>query len=141
MARSRSLQFSTELFDYGNDLPPESNAGNRFYGRDVAEFVATGLTLIGWPSTSFDEDWGWLVTSTDRSGHPFEVAVNNINDHGVGGRPGANRWGLWLRAYEFKRALGLVRHRSEIDVPTGLETALRAVFSVEGITLEEWDDA
>lgn len=39
MSLARTLQFSTERFDYRSSLPQEANAGNRFYGRDVSEFL------------------------------------------------------------------------------------------------------
>ena len=34
--------FTSDRFDHSSDLPPEANAGNRFYGRDVASFIAAG---------------------------------------------------------------------------------------------------
>jgi hypothetical protein len=35
--------FTSARFDHTGELPPEANAGNRFYGRDVAGFIRDGL--------------------------------------------------------------------------------------------------
>jgi hypothetical protein len=51
--------FTSDRFDHSSELPPEANAGNRFYGRDVASFVTAGLTERGLDASFFDEDWGW----------------------------------------------------------------------------------
>ncbi len=51
--------FTSDRFDHSSDLPPEANAGNRFYGRDVASFITAGLSERGLDASFFDEDWGW----------------------------------------------------------------------------------
>lgn len=40
------------------------------------------------------------------SEHNFEVAIYNLAEHGEGGRPGTNEWGLWIRAYGRGKMLG-----------------------------------
>lgn len=135
-----SLRFTTDRFDYQSDLPPESNAGNRFYGGDVAAFLVDGLAPRRWSGSFIDEDWGWLVTASDETGRFFDVAIYNLNDHGEGGRPGAAAWGLWLHAYEVRRTLG-IRRRAGTSIPIDVEETLRAIFVVAGITLTQWDDA
>lgn len=47
MSLSTSLSFKTERFDYKSELPENINAGNRFYGKDVAEFIVQQLWLSG----------------------------------------------------------------------------------------------
>ena len=54
-----SLELTSDRFDRSSELPPEANAGNRFYGRDVAEFVSEGLAGRGFETSFIDEDWGW----------------------------------------------------------------------------------
>jgi hypothetical protein len=51
--------FTSDRFDHTSELPPDASAGNRFYGRDVAEFIAAGLGERGLDSSFIDEDWGW----------------------------------------------------------------------------------
>ena len=36
--------FTSDRFDRSSELPDDVNAGNRFYGRDVAEYITAGLT-------------------------------------------------------------------------------------------------
>jgi hypothetical protein len=139
-ARSRSLKFNSDKFDFDSKLPREYNAGNCFYGRDVAEFIAKGLTDLGWPSTFFDEDWGWLVTSRNGAELPIEIAVYELSDRGENPRSGQTAWGLWLRAYGVKRPFASLRPRVEVDVPPALEAVIRELFATEAITLEDWDD-
>ena len=137
---SRCLRFRTDRFDYSSDLPSDYNAGNRFYGRDVAEFLSEGLVMLGIGADYLDEDWGWLILSTDATAPPFEVAIYNLSEHSEGGRPGANEWGLWIRAYETKKILGLIPKKVETEVPQELEAGIRAVLAKEGIDLEPWLD-
>ena len=67
--------FTSNRFDHRSELPPEYNAGNRFYGRDVAEFVSAGLRARGLDSSFFDEDWGWMVHAGMPDDGVLEVAV------------------------------------------------------------------
>ena len=39
---ARSFSFTSDRFDHSSELLGEYNAGNRFYGRDVAELVSAG---------------------------------------------------------------------------------------------------
>ena len=137
---SRCLQFRTAKFDYNSELPAEYNAGNRFYGRDVAEFVSEGLSAAGMNADFLDEDWGWLVQGTDIAARPFEVAIYNLSEHGEGARPGVDTWGLWVRAYESKKVLRLFSKRREVTVPHQFITAIEGLFTAEGIRLQAWSD-
>lgn len=138
MPPSLSLRFATERFDYRSELPETFNAGNRFYGRDVAEFLAQGLTAAGVAATFFDEDWGWLVTAASGSEASFEIAIYNLADHGEGGRPGVGEWGLWVKAYERRKWLGILAKNVEVAVPEALATAVRGVFAEAGIAVAPW---
>ena len=117
MDTSRALSFESERFDYTSDLPAEYNAGSRFYGKDVAEFIADGLSARGFSADYLDEDWGWLVFATRDAAADFEVAVYNLSDHREGGRPGAHRWGLWIRQHERKKVLGAFSPRRPPKLP------------------------
>jgi hypothetical protein len=98
-AWGRVISFKTEQFEFKSNLPDEYNAGNRFYGRDAAEYFAEKLSAGGFAAECLDEDWGWLILGQAAPATHFEIAVYNINEHGEGGRPGAPEWGLWLRAF------------------------------------------
>lgn len=103
-----TLRFQSNRFDFTSELPADCNAGNRFYGGDVAEFLAKELTARGFRADFLDEDWGWFVFHARGSGHDFEIAIYNLAEHGEGGRPDVNEWGLWIRAYERGKTLGLI---------------------------------
>lgn len=138
MPHSLSLRFTTERFDYRGELPETFNAGNRFYGRDVAEWLAGGLSGAGFPAIFLDEDWGWLVTAAAGAEAPFEIAVYNLAEHGEGGRPGIGEWGLVVRAYERRKWLGFLAKNVEVTMPGALGGAVRSVFAAAGIALEPW---
>ena len=69
------LSFNSDRFDSTSDLPPEANAGNRFYGRDVAEFIADGLRSRCYRSDFLDEDWGWLVRARTPSRTKLMISI------------------------------------------------------------------
>ncbi|HEX5633946.1 MAG TPA: hypothetical protein VFX50_11995 [Gemmatimonadales bacterium] len=139
MSRSLSLRFASDRFDRDSELPTHYNAGNRFYGRDLAEYLAGALSARGLPAEMLDEDWGWLVFATRESGEDFEVAVYLLSDEDDPAPPGAD-WGLWVRAHERRRLLGLVPRRVEIPVPPHVEAAVRDAVHALGATPRPWDD-
>ena len=134
------LRFSTDRFDFSSTLPEAYNAGNRFYGKDVAEFLATSLQPMGWATRAYDEDWGWAVSGGRDEALPVEIGVYNLADHGEGGRPGTDEWGLWIRAYERSRRLGLLPRRVEVTAPPDLIEAVTAVLAREDIAVHSWAD-
>lgn len=55
------IKFRSEAFDYRGVVPEDSNAGNRFYGADLAAYLADAMQAAGHRAVVIDEDWGWLV--------------------------------------------------------------------------------
>jgi hypothetical protein len=136
-----SIAFSSERFDYRSELPEEHNAGNRFYGKDVAAYLSEHLSSRGFQSDYLDEDWGWLVFSARGSPPPdFEIAVYNISENDGGGAPGANRWGLWVRQYQHRKIMGFIPKRSQVAVSEQLGAAIRASVEAAGSNAENWED-
>ena len=138
---SLSLAFTSERFDYRSELPPDANAGNRFYGKDLAAWLAAQLTAAGFPAACADEDWGWLVFARRDSGQDFEIAVYTLSEHREGGRPGANRWGLWVRQHAATKVMGLFNKRTPVAVSAPLEAAVRQAIVAAGAVPEPWDEA
>ena len=136
----KSLAFKTEQFDYRSDLPEEYNAGNRFYGRDVADFLTQQLAASGVKAGYLDEDWGWLVEAATPSGVDVEIAIYNINDHGNGGQPGEPEWGLWLRAFVRSKSFGIFTKRTAVAVPAEVEQTISNAIRSAGGTPVEWVD-
>ena len=140
MLQSASIRFKTERFDYQSQLPEDHNAGNRFYGKDVAAFLADSLTKQGLRSNYLDEDWGWLVYSEKYGLPEFEVAIYNLAEHGEGNRPGVPEWGLWIRAYERKKLLGVLPKRALVAVPPLVQLAIQTAVRAAGSEPTPWED-
>ncbi len=132
--------FKSERFDYTSDLPEEYNAGNRFYGRDLAEHLVAQLNEQRLASDYLDEDWGWLVFSQRGSSPEFEIAIYNLAEHGEGSRPGVGEWGLWIRSYERRKLFGLLPKRTAITVPSVLLSAVEAAIRAVGAEPAPWRD-
>ena len=140
MPPSVALTFTSERFDYQSDLPEDYNAGNRFYGKDVAEYLAERLSEGGLQADYMDEDWGWLVFSARDTTPEFEVAVYNLTESEEIVRPGTNVWGLWIREYEHRKLFGLLPKRVEVPVTGAVRAAITQAFAVAGASLAPWDD-
>ena len=138
MAGSRPFEhaawfaFTSDRFDHTSELPPEANAGNRFYGRDVAEFIGTGLGKRGLDASFFDEDWGWQVHAGRADGSVLEVSIYHNPDE----EPEAqDDWRLMVRALRPGKMLGIVPRFRETDVDRDAVSALEDVFGAAGIEL------
>ena len=93
--------------------PPEANAGNRFYGRDVASFITDGLAKRGFDASFFDEDWGWQAQREASDGSILEISVYHNPDEDPAAE---SAWVLMLRLLHKERKLGIARFReTEID--------------------------
>jgi hypothetical protein len=123
--------FTSDRFDHSSDVPPEANAGNRFYGRDVASFITAGLTERGLDASFFDEDWGWQAHAKRLDGSILEISIYHNPDEDSAAE---DAWALMLRSLHKERKLGIPRLReTEID-PDAVAT-LEDVFLQAGIAL------
>lgn len=140
MSDAYTVRFDSERFDYASELPESFNAGNRFYGRDVAEFLCGELVSRGFEASFLDEDWGWLVCGRGPQALVFETAVYNLADHGEGGRPGVGSWGLRSRAWRRTKVLGFLPRNAPVPVPNELAAAIRAAVQAAGAEPVPWAD-
>jgi hypothetical protein len=126
------LEFDSATFDHVSELPAEFNAGNRFYGRDVAEFVSTGLAANGFDTTFFDEDWGWQAHARRPDGAVLEISIyhNPEDDPRT-----EDRWALMVRLLRKERRLGILTRFAEVEIDPQTLTALEEVFRRRGISL------
>lgn len=118
------FELESDRFDHTSELPPDANAGNRFYGRDVAAFIADGLAARGYTSDFLDEDWGWFVRARSGSGTKLEICIY----HNIDEDPAATD--SWTLNVEERARL---RRRREPGEPS--RHALEAVFRDEGIEI------
>ena len=124
--------FTSARFDHSSELPPEANAGNRFYGRDVASFISAALTERGLDSSFFDEDWGWQAHGRRPDGSVLEVSVY----HNPEEDPAAeDDWALMVRLLRKERFLGVLSHFGEVEVDPEAIAALEDVFRSAGVEL------
>jgi hypothetical protein len=119
------VEFTSGRFDHSSELPADANAGNRFYGRDVAEFIAAGLGERGFDTSFIDEDWGWQVHAARPDGSVFEVSIYHNPDEDPT-RP--DDWALMLRSLRKERALGLFSRFREVPVKAAETAALSELF-------------
>ena len=127
-----ALGFASDRFDHSSDLPADANAGNRFYGRDVAEFIADGLRERVLDSSFLDEDWGWQVHARRADGSVLEVSIYH-NEEEDPARDGD--WSLMLRVLAKQRMLGVLPRFREVEVDDDDVSMLENVFGQAGITL------
>jgi len=124
--------FTSSRFDHVSELPAAANAGNRFYGRDVAEFIRDGLAGRGLDASFLDEDWGWQVHAARADGSVLEISIY----HNPEEDPEAeDDWALMLRTLRSERFLGVVRRLRETEVDDEAVSTLEAVFGDAGIEL------
>jgi hypothetical protein len=125
--------FTADGFDHSSDLPARYNAGNRFYGRDVAEFISAGLNARGMASSVFDEDFGWMVHAPLPEDGVFEVAVYH-NPEGAAAT--ASDWALLVRAVSKEKWLGVIPRVRERELDPNDTATLEDVFRQAGIRLQ-----
>ena len=119
--------FTSDRFDHSSELPEDANAGNRFYGRDVAEFIAGGLNQRGLDASFLDEDWGWQVHAKRTDGSVLEISIyHNIDEDPAR----EDDWELMVRLLQ----KGRLRSR-EVEIDSEAIAALEDVFGRDGITL------
>ena len=123
--------FTSDRFNHSSELPEDANAGNRFYGNDVAQFVADGLSGRGLEASFFDEDWGWQVHAQRPDGSILEVSVyhNPEEDQST-----VDEWVLMLRQLRKERKLGISRFR-ETEIDGDAVSSLEGVFRDAGMEL------
>ena len=131
---ARWFTFTSDRFDHSSELPADYNAGNRFYGRDVAEFVSGGLTERGLESSFFDEDWGWMVHAGLPDDGVLEIAVY----HNPEADPATESdWALMVRSLRKGKWLGVVPRLTERELDPRTVATLQDVFAEPGIRLRE----
>ena len=128
--------FTSDQFDRSSDVPAGYDAGARFYGRDVAEFVSAGLNARGMESSVFDEDFGWMVHAPLPDDGVFEVAVYNNPEADPATK---SDWALMVRAVTKVKWLGVVPRVKEREVDAEAVATLEKVFRDAGIRLERDD--
>ena len=125
--------FTADEFDHSSNLPARYNAGNLFYGRDVAEFVGDGLNKRGVKSSVFDEDFGWMVHAPLPDDGVFEIAVYH-NPEGEAGTQ--SDWALLVRAVSKKKWLGVIPRIEERELDPKDVATLEDVFRQAEIHLQ-----
>ncbi len=137
MSLRYAIKFKSEQFDFQSELPEEYNAGNRFYGKDLAEYLTNSFLASGLVADFLDEDWGWLVLGLIGEDLHFDVAIYNLLDDSE--QP-SNEWGLWVHAYGKGKILGFIPKRVEIAVPQFVVDVINMAIKSVAYDIGDWDD-
>ena len=121
--------FTSDRFDTSSELPEDANAGNRFYGRDVASFVADGLSARALDASFLDEDWGWQAHARRPDDTVLEISIYHDPDE-----VGEDEWALMVRSLRKERKLGITRFR-ETEIDADAAAVVEDVFREAGIAL------
>jgi hypothetical protein len=124
--------FTSDRFDHSSELPADANAGNRFYGRDVAEFITAGLAQRGLDASFFDEDWGWQAHGKRPDGSVLELSIYHNPDEDPATE---DEWALMLRSLAKGRMLGIVPRVREIEADDAAISTIEDVFREAGVAL------
>jgi len=126
------LELTADRFDHSSALPPDANAGNRFYGRDVAELVSDGLAARGYEASFLDEDWGWQAHGRRPDGSVLEVSVYHNPEQDPARE---DDWALMVRLLRKEKLLGVLSRFAETEVDADAIAALEDVFGAVGVEL------
>jgi hypothetical protein len=126
------FRFTSDRFDHTSELPPDANAGNRFYGRDVAEFITAGLDERGLDASFIDEDWGWQAHAKRPDETVLEISIYHNPDEATDTE---NEWALMVRSLRKERVLGVIPRFQETEVDSDAIATLDDVFEEARIVL------
>jgi len=132
------FELTSDRFDHSSELPPDANAGNRFYGRDVAELVSDGLAARGFEASFLDEDWGWQTHGRRPDGSVLEVSVYHNPEEDP---ESADDWALLVRLLRKEPFLGVLSRFGETEVDREAIAALEDVFRAVGVELRRRPEA
>jgi hypothetical protein len=127
------FEFTSDRFDHSSELPPDANAGNRFYGRDVAELASEQLAQRGYDTSFLDEDWGWQAHAAGDDGSILEISIYHNPEEDPASE---DDWALMVRSLRTVRKLGITRFRETEISPDAIAT-LEDAFRAAGIQLRE----
>jgi hypothetical protein len=127
------FRFESDQFDQSSELPEDYNAGNRFYGRDVAAFITEGLVARGLTADFVGEDWGWFVGARYGDDVRLQIAIYA----GLDGEPGSGEWAFMVRQLERRRWLGFIPIPAESEVDEHVITTIVDVFGAVGMELHQ----
>ena len=132
------FELTSDRFDHSSELPPDANAGNRFYGRDVAELVSDGLAARGFEASFLDEDWGWQTHGRRPDGSVLEVSVYHNPEEDP---ESEDDWALLVRLLRKEPFLGVLSRFGETEVDRESIAALEDVFRAVGVELRRRPEA
>lgn len=133
-----TIDFVADRFDHTTELPQEYNAGNRFYGHDVAEFLTSQLRSRGFSADYFDEDFGWMVSAKSAEKKFVEICIYYWSWLDPREAPDG-LWRLRLSVTENRHWLGLFPRRVEIPAEESLLRHFRDIFIRNGIEVRRFE--
>jgi len=132
----KAIVFISDRFDSSSELPEDYNAGNRFYGRDLAAWLCERLAQAGLQADFLDEDWGWLVLGQEAPATRFEIAVYHFD----GESANAPEWGLWMRASRREKRFWRFHKTVKTALPPAVDKTVLDGIAAIGTRARPWDD-
>lgn len=141
MAQDHSwwIEIESDRFDHTSELPEESNAGNRFYGKDLAEYLCNGFRPFGIDAGFMDEDWGWLVEGRTEGGSHVEMGVYDGAAPTEPPTSTPHLWRLSLRMLVQQKWLMFFTRWVETPADPAVLDALKKILSRDGIRIRSFE--
>lgn len=133
------IEIESDRFDHTSELPPESNAGNRFYGKDLAEYLCNGFRPFGIEADFMDEDWGWLIEGRTEDGSHVEMGVYDCGAPDEPPSTASRLWRLSLRMLTQQKWLMFFKHWVETPAEPAVLDSLRKILSRDGIRIRSFE--
>lgn len=131
MKQAVDLFFATAKFDSTGEVREDANAGNRFHGEDLANWLITAMAPR-WKGTIDEEDWGWLVSKARGEGDPdrIEMIAIHLDAPAEAGQPAV--WHLVLEEKARRKSFGFLTTWAEAPVSPAFRAAVEAAFASIG---------
>ena len=125
MVEPLSFELVTDRFLLSGPIREDANAGNQFYGEDLAEWLRSELRLD--PDAVIDEDWGWLVMiPANGEGISHDLAIYGYPEEK--GELGGD-WMIVVHASRSAKTLGFIPTRKVVEPDPRFVQALKELFS------------
>lgn len=130
MKHAVDLFFATAKFDSTGPVREDANAGNRFYGEDLARWLVDAMAAR-WKGAIDEEDWGWLVSKARGEGDPdrIEMIAVYLDEPAGGAKPAV--WRLVLQQKVRRKFLGILSW-TDVPVSADFQAAVEQAFAVIG---------
>ena len=134
-----TIEFINKNFDVESNLSEEFNAGNKFYGQDVAQYLEKELCEHVQEVQIIDEDWGWQVYGHIDSKTKFDI---NIYAWGLLEDAAGDDFYLWrllLQTKEKYRVFGILPISKTVKCDDSFRNLLSDICGKDGCVFKRME--